>query len=140
MVPVPSKAEEMVDAILSSNDKILLVSIRGWNGNILAVKFRDSFRERFFGVSSIVGTKYSGSLTIATLSLVNEAKDVFGEAQAIITIYERCKVMLLPMPSYEVIVGLALECSAVTEDYSLAKEIKRILAETANHNDDDDDL
>jgi hypothetical protein len=140
MVPVPSKAEEMVDAILSSNDKILLVSIRGWNGNILAVKFRDSFRERFFGVSSIVGTKYSGSLTIATLSLVNEVKDIFGEAQAIITIYERCKVMLLPMPLYEVIVGLALECSAVTEDYSLAKEIKRILAETANHNDDDDDL
>ena len=138
MVPVPSKAEEMVDAILSSNDKILLVSIRGWNGNILAVKFRDSFRERFFGVSSLVGTRYSGSLTIATLSLVNEVKDVFGEAQAIITIYERCKVMLLPMPLYEVIVGLALECSAVTEDYSLAKEIKRILAETANHNDDDD--
>jgi hypothetical protein len=140
MVTVPSKAEEMVDAILSSNDKILLVSIRGWNGNILAVKTRDSFRERFFGASSIVGTKYSGSLTIATLSLVNEVKDVFGEAQAIITIYERCKVMLLPMPLYEVIVGLALECSAVTEDYSLAKEIKRILAETANHNDDDDDL
>jgi hypothetical protein len=140
MVPVPSKAEEMVDAILSSNDKILLVSIRGWNGNILAVKFRDSFRERFFGASSIVGTKYSGSLTIATLSLVNEVKDIFGEAQAIITIYERCKVMLLPMPLYEIIVGLALECSAVTEDYSLAKEIKRILAETANHNDDDDDL
>src|ERR671925_167897 len=140
MVPVPSKAEEMVDAILSSNDKILLVSIRGWNGNILAVKTRDSFRARFFGVSSLVGTRYSGSLTIATLSLVNEVKDVFGEAQAIITIYERCKVVLLPMPLYEVIVGLALECSAVTEDYSLAKEIKRILAETANHNDDDDDL
>jgi hypothetical protein len=139
MMPVPSKAEEMVDAILSSNDKILLVSIRGWNGNILAVKFRDSFRERFFGVSSIVGTKYSGSLTIATVSLVNEVKDIFGEAQAIITIYERCKVMLLPMPLYEIIVGLAVECSAVTEDYSLAKEIKRILAETANHNDDDED-
>jgi hypothetical protein len=136
---VASEAEEVVDAILSSNDKILLVSIRGWNGNILAVKFRDSFRERFFGVSSIVGTKYSGSLTIATLSLVNEVKNVFGEARAIITIYERCKVMLLPMPLYEVIVGLAVECSAVTEDYSLAKEIKRILAETANHNDDDED-
>ena len=130
MVPVPSKAEEMVDAILSSNDKILLVSIRGWNGNILAVKFRDSFRERFFGVSSLVGTRYSGSLTIATLSLVNEVKDVFGEAQAIITIYERCKVMLLPMPSYEVIVVLAVERSVVTEDYSLANKIERIMAET----------
>jgi hypothetical protein len=62
--------------------------------------------------------------------VVNEVKDVFGEAQAIITIYEACKVMLLPMPSYEVIVGLAVERSVVTEDYSLANKIERILAET----------
>lgn len=129
MVPVPSKAEKIVDYILSSNDKILLVSIRGLSGNILAVKSRDSFRERFFGVSSFIGTTYSGSLTIATLGLVNEVKDAFGEAQAIITIYENCKVMLLPVPSHEVIVGLALERSVVTEDHDLANKIKRILAE-----------
>jgi hypothetical protein len=132
MVPVPSKAEKnIVDAILSSNDKVLLASIRDWRGNILAVKTRDSFRERFFGISSFIGSTYSGSLTVATLSLVNEVKDAFGEAQAIIIIYENCKVMLLPMPSYEVIVGLVLERSVVTEDYSLANKIKRILAETA---------
>lgn len=130
MALAPSKAEKIVDTILSSNDKILLVSIRGWSGNILAVKARDSFRELFRGVSSLVGTRYSGSLAVATLSLVNEIKDVFGEAQAIITIYERCKVMLLPMPSYEIIVGLTVERSVVTEDYSLANEIERILAET----------
>ena len=130
MVIVSSKAEKMVDSILFSNDKILLVSIRGWSGNILAVKARDSFRERFFGISELIGTSYSGSLTIATLSMVNEVKDIFGEAQAIITIYEDCKLMLLPMPSYEVIVGLAVERSVVTEDYSLANKIERILAET----------
>ncbi len=127
---ISDKAEKIVDAILSSDDRILLVSLRGWSGNILAVKYRDSFREQFFGVSRLLGTKYSGSLTIATLSLVNEVKDIFGEAQAIITIYEHCKVMLLPMPSYEVIVGLTVERSVVTEDYSLSKEIKRILTET----------
>ena len=129
MMPVPSRAEKLVDAILSLNDKILLVSVRGWSGNILAVKSKESFRERFFGVSGLIGTKYSGSLTIATLGLINEVKDVFGEAQAIVTIYENCKVMLLPMPSYELIVGLTLECSVVTEDFSLAHKIERILAE-----------
>ena len=136
---VSNKAEKIVDAILSSNDKILLVSIRGWSGNILAVKTRNSFRERFSGVSGLEGTKYGGSVTVAILSLANEAKDAFGEPQAIITIYKDCKVMLLPMPSYEVIVVLAVERSVVTEDYSLANEVKRILTETANHNDDDDD-
>ncbi|MDQ3718274.1 MAG: hypothetical protein M3311_03870 [Thermoproteota archaeon] len=129
MVIISDKAEKIVDAILSSDDRILLVSIRGWSGNILAAKARDSFREQFFGVSRLLGTKYSGSLTIATLSLVNEVKDIFGEAQAIITIYERCKVILLPMPSYEVTVVLAVERSVVTEDYSLANKVERILAE-----------
>lgn len=51
MVPTPSKAEKIVDAILYSNDKILLVSIRGWSGNILAVKSTDSFRERFIAAT-----------------------------------------------------------------------------------------
>ena len=130
MVPVPRKAEKIVDAILSSNDKLLLVSIRDWSGNILAVKYRESFTKRFFGVSRLIGTRYSGSLIVSTLSLANEEKDVFGEARAIITIYEACKVMLLPMPLYEVIVGLAVELSVVTEDFSLAHKIERILAET----------
>jgi hypothetical protein len=130
MVPVPRKAEKIVDAILSSNDKLLLVSIRDWSGNILAVKYRESFTKRFFGVSRLIGTRYSGSLIVSTLSLANEEKDVFGEARAIITIYKDCKVMLLPMPLYEVIVGLAVELSVVTEDFSLAHKIERILAET----------
>jgi hypothetical protein len=133
MVPITSKAEKIVDAILSSNDKILLASIRSWSGNILAVKYRDSFEERFIGSSNLVGTNYSGSLTIATLGLINEAKDVFGEAQAIITIYENCKVMLLPMPLYQIFVGLAVERSPDTEEkeesYNIANKIERLVAD-----------
>ncbi len=131
---VIGKAEKIVDDILSSNDKVLLVSIRSWNGNILAVKYRDTFRERFIGVSTLVGTKYSGSLTVATLGLVNEAKHVFGEAQAIVTFYDKCKVILLPVPSHEIIVGLALEHSPETEEkeesYSIANKIERLIVDT----------
>ena len=134
MVPTTNKAEKIVDAILSSNDKILLVSIRGWSGNILAVKSTDSFRERFIGASNLVGTNYSGSLTVATLGLINEVKDVFGEAQAIITIYEYCKVMLLPMPSCQIFVGLTVERSPDIEEkeesYNIAKKIERLVADT----------
>ena len=129
---VASKAEKIVDSILSSNDKILLVSIRDWNGNILAVKYRESFTKRFFGASGLIGTTYSGSLIISTLSLVNEAEDVFGEAQAIITIYKGLKVMLLPIPSYQVIVGLAVERSAANKEeqevHNITKEVERLMA------------
>jgi len=134
MLLFPSKAERIVDAILSSNDKILLVSIRGWSGNILAVKSRDSFKERFSEASSLVGTNYSGSLTIATVGLVNEVEHVFGEAQAIITIYEKCKVMLLPMPSHQIFVGLTVERSPPEieekeEGHNIANKIERLVAE-----------
>ncbi len=134
MVLIANKAEKIVDAILSSNDKILLVSIRGWSGNILAIKSRDSFKERFFGASSLVGTKYSGSLTIATVGLMNEVKDVFGEAQAIITIYQKCKVVLLPMPSHQIFVGLTVEHSPDTEkkeeSNNITREIERLVTDT----------
>jgi hypothetical protein len=130
MALVSSKAEKIVDSILSSNDKLLLVSIRDWNGNILAVRYRESFTKRFSGVSRLIGTRYSGSLIISTLSLVNEVKDVFGEAQAIITIYKDCKVMLLPMQSYEVIVGIAHERSAADKEevHNIANEVERLMA------------
>ena len=134
MVLIASKAEKIVDAILSSNDKVLLVSMRDWRGNILAVKSRDSFRERFFGVSSFIGSTYSGSLTVATLGLVNEVKDAFGEAQAIITIYQKCKEVLLPMPSHQICVGLTVEHSPDTEEKeesnNIAREIERLVTDT----------
>ena len=135
MVPIPIKAEKIVDAVLSSNDKILLVSIRNWNGNILAVKSRDSFRERFMGIESLIGSTYSGSLTVATLGLVNEVKDVFGEARTIITFYDKCKVIMLPMPSYNIIVGLTVERSPPEieeekeESYSIANKVEKLVAQ-----------
>ena len=130
---VPSDAEKIVDAILSSNDKMLLVSIRDWRGSILAVKYRESLTKRFFGISGLVGSKYSGSLTIATVSLVNEVRDVFGEARAIITLFKDCKVMLLPLPSHQIFVGLAVERSPDSkeeEGYSIANKIERLMADT----------
>jgi hypothetical protein len=62
--------------------------------------------------------------------VVNEVADVFGKAQAIITLHEDCKLMLLPMPSHQVLIGLVFERLAVIEDYSLANKIERILVET----------
>jgi hypothetical protein len=135
MVSVSDKAEKIVDAVLSSNDKILLVSIRAWNGTIIAVKYRDTFRERFNRVSSLIGTTYSGSLTIATLGLVNEVKDIFGEARVLVTFYDDCKVILIPMPSHEIIVGLTVERSPEIEEkeegYNIAKKIERLVAKTS---------
>jgi hypothetical protein len=123
-----SDAERIVNHILSTNDEILAISIIDMRGNILAAKSKESFKEAF-GVTRD-GDKYGGTLAVATLSMVNEVKDVVGEAQAIITIHKNCKLMLLPVPSYQILVGLVLQRSVNAEDHNIANKIERLLADT----------
>ena len=59
--------------------------------NILAAKSKQSFKEKFG--ANIDGEKYGGILAIATLSLVNEVKNILGEAQAKTSIHNNCKLM-----------------------------------------------
>jgi hypothetical protein len=127
-----SAAERVVDDILSSNPEILSAGVIDRSGNIIANKSSESFRKRFEGVRNLEGNRYSGTLALAALGIANEVKDAFGEPQALITIYRDCKLMLIPMPSYDVLIGLALEPSVNVENNSnaFAKEMERLLART----------
>src|ERR687898_3410363 len=129
MVIVTSGAAERVsDDILSTNDEILSISIMDMQGNILAAKSKESFRKAF-GVTQ-EGDKYGGTLAVAALAVANELKDLVGEAQALITIYKKCKMMLLPVPSREILVGFVLQRSANAEDYySIANKIEILLTD-----------
>jgi hypothetical protein len=134
---IPGKAEKIAEDILSLDDKILLVSIRDWSGDSLAVKSRESFKERF-RVNRLEGSRFSGSLAVAALAVINEVVDVFGEIKAIITLHEDCKLMLLPMLSHEVLIGLVLERSPDTEEeeeeeggYHIANKIESLMADTS---------
>jgi hypothetical protein len=51
-----------------------------------------------------------------------------AQPQVIITIYEKCKMMLLRVPAYEILVGL--ERSVNAEDYNIADKIERLLSDT----------
>jgi hypothetical protein len=122
-------AERIVDAILSSNEEFLSVGVIDTRGNIIGNKSREPFRKRF-EVRSLEQNRYrySGTLAVAALSIATEVKDSFGEPKAIITIYRDCKLMLLPMPSYEIIIGLALESSANAENPTFARQMERLVA------------
>jgi hypothetical protein len=127
-----SAAERIVDDILSSNHEILSAGVIDRSGNIIANKSKESFGKRFEGVRSLENNRYSGTLAVAALSVATEVKDAFGEPQAIITIYRDCKLMLIPMPSYDVLIGLALEPSANIENNNnnntFVREIERLVA------------
>jgi hypothetical protein len=124
-----SDAVKIVDGILSSNDKILAVSIIDKKReDVLSAKSRQSFKEAF-GVASD-GAGYGATLAIATLNVVNEVRDIFGEPQAIITIHDDCKLTLLPIPSFDILVGLVVERSVNVEDDKIVNKIERLVADT----------
>ena len=77
------------------------------------------------------GEESGGTLAFTILSLVIQVRDVFGDAQAIIIIHKNCKLMLLPMPSYEILVGLVIHSSANAEDGQIAKNIEVSLQATS---------
>jgi hypothetical protein len=134
MVIITSSAADRISSdILSANNEVLSISIMDIKGNILAAKSKESFKQAF-GVTR-EGDKYGGTLAVAALAVANEVKDVIGEAQALITIYKNCKMMLLPIPSHQILVALVLQRSVNAEDYNIDNTIERLLAGTVkSHN------
>ena len=121
-------AERIVDDILSSNSEILSAGVIDKSGNIIANKSSESFEKRFKGVNNLERDRYSGTLAVAALSIANEVKEAFGEPQALITIYRDCKLVLLPMPLYDILIRLALESSATVDNNTFATEMERLVA------------
>lgn len=128
-------AERIADEILSTYDgKILSISIIDARnaGNFLATKSTEYF-EKEFGVLQ-EGRKYGGSLAIASLSIANEVKEVAGETKAISTTYEKCKMMLIPIPSYEILVGFVMKRRVVLDEDKIANYIESLVADNADGN------
>src|SRR5919201_5919867 len=123
-------AEKVSDDILSSNEEILAISIMDISGNVLAAKSKESFKQAFRATGE--GDKYGGTLAVAALAVANETRNIFGASKAIITIHENCKLMLIPVPSYKLLVGLVLQRSVSTED-KIANKIERLMAYTLDH-------
>jgi hypothetical protein len=132
-------AERILDRIFSSYDgKILAVSIIDTKGNILFSKSTESFSKEFRKFKE--GPKYGGTLAIASLSIANEVRAIAGEAKAITTTYERCKMMLIPIPAYDILVGFVLQRRVVLDEERIANYIEGLIAENnADSTDDDDD-
>ena len=131
MAVTSNDAERIAGDVLSIHDEILGISIMDKKGNILASNSKESFTEAFGEAED--REKYGATLAIGILTLVNELKDMFGEAQSIITVHENCKLMLLPVPSFQLLVGLAFQRSVNAEDHKIVSEIEILVADTLNH-------
>jgi hypothetical protein len=124
----PRVAEVLVNNILSRNDRILSTSVIDMKGNILATKSKEDFKETV-GVTQ-QGEKYGVTLVATVLGLLQLARNIIQEAKAVITIHENGKLMLLPLPSLQILVGLVLQRSVNAEDYEFANNIERMVVDT----------
>jgi hypothetical protein len=120
-------AETIVHTVLSSYDEILGISIMDMKGDMLAADSKEAFRETF--VITEDRANYGGTLAVQALSVVNETRNVFGKTKAIITIHENCKLMLLPVPAFQLLVGVVLERSANAESHKIANQIEMLVAD-----------
>ena len=125
-------AEKIVNDVLSINEDILAISIMDMGGTPLAAKSKESFKEAFRAAEG--WNEYGGTLALATISLVNQVRNVFGEAQAIITVHKNCKLMLLSISSYQILVGLVLKRSHEAQDLDIANKIERLTVDVLNRN------
>lgn len=121
-------AERIANEILSTYDgKILSVSILDTKGNFLATKSTESFEKTFGKLKE--GWKYGGTLAIASLSISNEVREIAGETKVITTTYEKCKMVLIPLPSYEILVGFVLKREVVLDEDRIASRIESLVAD-----------
>ncbi|MDQ3902994.1 MAG: hypothetical protein M3247_04965 [Thermoproteota archaeon] len=134
-----TSAENIVQDILSSNDGIISVSVRDIKGRILAFRFKESFKKAFMAKSQMVDNDYGGTLALAALSVADEVQHIFGKAKGIVTIHTDCKLMLIPLLSFEILVGLVLELGVDADDGSLANNIEKIVSDIATAVDAADD-
>ena len=121
----PNVAKRVVDYILSTNDEVLAVSLIDMKGNILAAN--SEYLREALGVSVDEG-KYDRTLVASALGLIHVTRDIIEEAKAVITIHKDCKLMLLPIPSFQILVTLVLHRSVDAADYNIANNIERLIA------------
>jgi hypothetical protein len=120
-------AKRVVDHILSTNTEILAVSITDMKGNILAAN--SEYLRKALGVS-VDGEKYDSALVASALGLIHVTRNIIEEARAVITIHKDCKLMWLPIPSFQILVGLVLPSSVDAEDHNITNKIERLIADT----------
>jgi hypothetical protein len=123
----PDVAKRIVDVILSTNDEILAVSIIDMKGKLLAAN--SEYLREALGVS-VDEDKYDRTLVASVLRLIHVTRDIIEETKAVITVHKDCKLMLLPIPSFQILVGLVLHHSVNVVDYDIANKIERLIADT----------
>lgn len=115
--------------ILSIDDTIDAVSIMDMQGNTLASTSKESFYSTKYDVTKDIHDT-AGDFAIVILGMVQRMDEAFGSTEAIVSFHKKCKLMLVPIPSHQILIGLVIYRSS-NEEYIITK-IRTLLEDEDN--------
>jgi hypothetical protein len=125
-------SRKITEDIMKIDDAVLGVSVIGDAGNILSSYARDTLGKKF----ELDNYKYDanyGTWAKIILTLVEQAsRSTFGPANAIITIHKGSILMLIPIRSRKIMIGLVLQRS-VNQEYLITKILDLLDEEDDRH-------
>jgi hypothetical protein len=124
-LPEPNIPKMIVEDILNVDDSIMGVSIMSKEGNILSSYGTDALAKKF-EVDRYDDTY--GLWASVILGLVERSSRVFGPVDAIVTLHKGSILMLIPIRSRSIMVGLVLQ-RATNVEYISSRIIELLEAQ-----------
>ena len=116
---LPNNLSKISKQILSIDDTIDAVSIMDMQGNTLSSTSKEPFYTTKYHVSNEIND-IAGDFAIVILGMVQRMDKSFGITEAVVSFHKKCKLMLVPIPSHQILIGLVIYRSS-NEEYIITK-------------------
>jgi hypothetical protein len=115
----PNNHTKMTKDILSMDHAIDAVSIMDMRGNTLSSASKDSLYSTKYQITKDI-KNMAGSWAIVVLGMTQRMDQSFGSTEAIVSLHKKSKLVLVPVPSHQVLIGLVVYRSS-NEEYIIEK-------------------
>lgn len=116
---LPDSIDKMAKDILSIDDSIDAVSIMDRQGNTLSSASKESLYRIKYQITKDI-KNMAGTWAIVILGMTQRMDQIFGRTEAIVSLHKKSKLMLVPISSLQLLIGLVVYRSS-NEEYIIAK-------------------
>ncbi|MDA4130773.1 MAG: hypothetical protein OK457_08390 [Thaumarchaeota archaeon] len=107
--------DSLCKKILASDAFILSLTVNDDKGEIMGHAYSPEYEKKYLELAKEVRTK-AGLFSALIFGITSEPEKVFGEIEAIVRIYAKAKLILIPFASNKLMVTLLTKKEAETND------------------------
>jgi hypothetical protein len=116
---LPNTLAKMAKDILYIDDAIDAVSIMNMKGNTLTSASKESLYSTRYQITKDI-KNMAGDWAIVVLGMTQRMDQSFGSTEAIVSLHKKSKLILVPISSHQLLIGLIVYRSC-NEDYIIDK-------------------